>query len=75
MRDLDVGPPARLVEGMRTLHRRAAAVVWLNPLAATPGFEPTAQGMAAARPYVTTLASVAGPDDLTRLAGRLRLRA
>ena len=72
---LDVGPPALLVEGMRALHRRAAAVVWLNPLAATPGFQPTAQGMAAARPYVTTLASVAGPDDLRRLATRLRLRA
>ncbi|MEZ5417225.1 MAG: VWA domain-containing protein [Vicinamibacterales bacterium] len=72
---LDVGPPALLVEGMRALHRRAAAVVWLNPLAATPGFQPRAQGMAAARPYVTTLASVAGPDDLRRLAGQLRLRA
>ncbi|MGD9903671.1 MAG: VWA domain-containing protein [Vicinamibacterales bacterium] len=71
---LDVGPPALLVEGMRALHRRAAAVVWLNPLAATPGFEPTAQGMAAARPYVTALATVEGPDDLSRLAGRLRMR-
>lgn len=71
---LDVGSPALLAESMRALHRRAAAVIWLNPLAATPGFEPTAQGMAAARPYVSTLASVAGPGDLGRLARRLRLR-
>ena len=35
-----------------------AALVWLNPLLETPGYEPTARGMRAARPYITTLASV-----------------
>ena len=55
---LDVGEPHVLCEAMRQLHRRAAGVVWINPLLETPGYEPTSRGMAAARPFVTTFTSV-----------------
>jgi len=37
---------------MGRLRRAAHTVVWVNPLAAEPGFEPLAQGMAAALPHV-----------------------
>ena len=37
---------------MERLHRLAHKVIWVNPLKAGPGYEPTAQGMAAALPYV-----------------------
>jgi uncharacterized protein with von Willebrand factor type A (vWA) domain len=37
---------------MERLHRAAYAVVWVNPLAGDPGYEPLAAGMAAALPYV-----------------------
>ena len=53
---LDVGDPETLRETMRILHRRAASVVWLNPLLETPGYEPTASGMRAAQPFVSTFA-------------------
>jgi len=55
---LDVGAPDMLREALQELHRRSAGVVWLNPLLETDGHEPTASGMRAARPYVTTFSSV-----------------
>ena len=64
---LDVGEPELLRDAMRELHRRSASVVWLNPLLETPGYEPTASGMRAARPYVTTFDSLHDAADLARL--------
>jgi uncharacterized protein with von Willebrand factor type A (vWA) domain len=72
---LDVGEPVLLRDTIRELHRRSAAVVWLNPWHATPGYEPIASGMRAARPYITTMASLTGPESLIRLARLARARA
>jgi uncharacterized protein with von Willebrand factor type A (vWA) domain len=71
---LDVGDPGVLRAAMRELHRRAAGVVWLNPLLETPGFEPTSRGMVAAWPFISTFGSVSAPAGLTRLSRRIRLR-
>lgn len=71
---LDVGAPDLLREAMSRLARRSAAVVWLNPLLSTPGYEPTAAGMRLARPYVTALAAVGEPEGLRSLARALRMR-
>jgi len=48
----DRGDPATMSEAMARLHRLAHKVIWVNPLKAGPGYEPTAQGMAAALPHV-----------------------
>ncbi|HVC18757.1 MAG TPA: VWA domain-containing protein [Vicinamibacterales bacterium] len=72
---LDVGEPELLRGAMRELSRRSAAVVWLNPLLETPGYEPTARGMRAARPYVTTFGSVNDAEGLARLSRLVRVRA
>ena len=37
--------------GEERLHRLAHKLIWVNPLKAGPGYEPTAQGMAAALPF------------------------
>ncbi|QGG97110.1 VWA domain-containing protein [Actinomarinicola tropica] len=50
----DRGDPDLLAEQMGRLHRVAHRVVWVNPLKATPGYEPLARGMAAALPFVDT---------------------
>lgn len=72
---LDVGDTGILRECMRELHRRAAGVVWLNPLLDTPGYEPSSRGMKTARPFITTFAGIpADPQALVSLAHRLRLR-
>jgi len=47
----DAGEPAELKRQMRRLSLLAHRVVWINPRAAAPGFEPLAGGMAAALPH------------------------
>ncbi len=47
----DSDPPDVLERALARVRRRAAMVVWLNPRAAQPGFEPLAGSMAAALPY------------------------
>jgi len=70
---LEVGDTAELERGMAWLSRRAAATLWLNPLAGSPEYEPTCRGMAAALPYVDGLFAFAGPEDVDELARQLRL--
>jgi len=48
----DRGDPDALAEQMARLARVAYKIVWVNPLKASPGYAPLAQGMAAALPYV-----------------------
>lgn len=63
----------RLEEGMVWLSHRASRAFWLNPLAASPAYEPTARGMATALPYVDGLFAFSGPADLTEIARQLEL--
>ena len=49
---LERGQPDLLRSQMARLRRLAHKVVWVNPLKASPGYAPLAQGMAAALPYV-----------------------
>jgi uncharacterized protein with von Willebrand factor type A (vWA) domain len=72
---LDIGEPDVLRDAMRELHRRSAGIVWLNPLLETPGYEPTAAGMKAARPYITTFASANDSLAFARLSRLVRVRA
>ena len=60
---LDVGDLDQLDHAMRELARRSAAVVWVNPHAAEPGFTPTSRGMQTALPYLTSLSSWSGLAD------------
>ncbi|PTR31941.1 hypothetical protein C8K36_101985 [Rhodococcus sp. OK519] len=47
----DSDDPADLARAVARVGRRAHRLVWLNPRAAAPGFEPVARSMAAALPY------------------------
>ena len=51
----DRGDPEELSEEMARLRRCAHRVVWLNPLAADPRYEPLTRGMQAALPHVDHL--------------------
>ena len=51
----DRGEPELLAAEMARLHRCAHRVVWLNPLAADPRYEPLTRGMRAALPHVDRL--------------------
>jgi uncharacterized protein len=71
---LDVGDPGVLRDAMARLTRLSAAIVWLNPLLDTPGYEPTARGMSLARPFVTTFASVRDAAGLAQLSRAIRVK-
>jgi uncharacterized protein with von Willebrand factor type A (vWA) domain len=68
---LDSGELPRLEGALRTIDRRCAAIVWLNPHADEPGYRPSARGMRAALPFVTVLAAANDARGFVRLAGRL----
>jgi hypothetical protein len=66
--------PALLAREMATLRRSCHRLIWLDPLASRPGFEPATQGLRAALPYVDDFvpcASVASLEALARRLGRL----
>ena len=67
----DRGDPSVMDEQMLRLGRVAHEVVWVNPLKATPGYAPLAQGMAAALPHVDQFVAGNSLDSLRVLAGLL----
>ncbi len=71
---LDSGDPDGLRRAMRALKRRVHCVIWLNPLAAVPGYEPKARGMHAALPYIDVFAAADDATSFDQLAQRLRKR-
>jgi len=66
----DRGDPGLLAEEMARLRRTAHRLVWLNPLAADPRYEPLTRGMRAALPHVDHLLpgnSIASLESLADL--------
>ncbi len=64
--DLDDSP--RLGRAMARLRRLCHLVVWVNPYAHDPGFEPTTAGMRDALPYVDLLLSPSDFESRSALA-------
>jgi uncharacterized protein with von Willebrand factor type A (vWA) domain len=62
----DSGEPEVLAAALGTIARRARRVVWLNPLAGSPGFTPSARGMRAALPHLDLFASGADLASIER---------
>src|SRR3954451_11314164 len=75
----DSDPPGLLTAAMARASRRARRVVWLNPRAAVPGFQPLVGSMAAALPYCDAFLpahTLRGLDDvLAAISGGLSSRA
>ena len=67
----DRGEPAAMAESMTRLGRVAHKVIWVNPLKATPGYAPLAQGMAAALPFVDEFVEGHSLASLEELADRV----
>jgi uncharacterized protein with von Willebrand factor type A (vWA) domain len=68
---LEMGDVDELESGVAWLARRASRVLWLNPLAKSSRYEPTAAGMSAALPHLDGLFAFTGPDDISELARQL----
>jgi uncharacterized protein len=67
----DRGEPELLAEEMARLGRSAHRLVWLNPLAAHPDYEPLTRGMRAAVPHTDELLAGDSLGSLEQLAGIL----
>lgn len=67
----DRGAPEQMAEQMARLHRVAHQVVWVNPLKATPGYQPLAAGMAAALPFIDRFVEGHNLESLELLANLL----
>jgi len=67
----DGDPPDRLATAMARLRRRAHTVIWLNPRAAAPGFEPRTTTMSTALPYVDLLLPADSFGALLRVPGEV----
>jgi uncharacterized protein with von Willebrand factor type A (vWA) domain len=63
--------PALVGREMERLARLAHRIVWVNPRAAAPGFEPSTGGMAAALPYCDALVSGHSLSAIDELAAAL----
>lgn len=61
----DRGDPELLSAEMARFHRSVYRTIWLNPLAARPGYAPETQGMKAVLPYVDDFLPAASLRDLT----------
>ena len=65
------GDPALLAREMGTLRRSCHRLLWIDPLAARAGFEPTTVGLQAALPFIDELVPAASVASLEELAARL----
>ncbi|MGH9111160.1 MAG: vWA domain-containing protein [Acidimicrobiales bacterium] len=69
----DRGDPAVLGSELARLRRVAHRLVWVNPLKASPGYAPLAQGMAAALPHIDEFVeghSIASLEELAEVVAR-----
>ena len=64
----DTGDVELLGTCMAEIQRRAALVIWLNPLLGNPDYRPQTRGMTAALPHVDVFAAAHNAASLRRLA-------
>jgi uncharacterized protein with von Willebrand factor type A (vWA) domain len=65
------GDPTLLAREMAILQRSCHRLLWLDPLAGRPGFEPATVGLRAALPYIDDLVPCATVASLEQMAERL----
>ena len=68
----DTGDLDLLKRSMQKLHERSKYILWLNPLAASPGYEPSASGMQTVLPYVDVFAASHNLESLFALETELK---
>jgi len=67
----DRGDVTLLEQAMRRLRQNSYKIVWLNPLLASPGYEPLCAGMKTALPYVDYFMSAHNLESLVKLTKTL----
>lgn len=70
----DTGDTNILAENMQYIYKKSAKVIWLNPLAGHPQYQPSANGMQAALPFIDVFASAHNLNSLKKVLPHLRRR-
>lgn len=68
----DTGEPAILATAMQQLQKAAGRLIWLNPLAGSPGYQAEVTGMKTALPYLDVFASAHNVESLQKIVPLLR---
>ena len=68
---LDRGDTSLVASAMRAIRAKARRIIWLNPLAGDPRYQPTARAMEAALPFIDCLAPAHNLESLERLLPEL----
>jgi uncharacterized protein with von Willebrand factor type A (vWA) domain len=63
----DTGEPELLESSMKFIKRRVKKLIWLNPQAGKPNFEPQVKGMITALPYIDYMHAVHDIESLRKL--------
>jgi uncharacterized protein len=66
----DTGNLEALETAMKTIHKKAEKVIWLNPLASNPSYEVSTEGMKLALPYIDIFAAGHNVESLKKVVGR-----
>ncbi len=69
----DTGDADVLAAELLRIRRRAARLIWLNPLLGNPSYQPLTKGMATALPFLDHFAAAHNLDSLSVLAAQLSL--
>jgi len=64
----DTGNLESLKNSMAYLHNKSKKLIWLNPLAGYPGFQPDVAGMKTAMDYIDVFAPVHNAESFRRLS-------
>ncbi|GJM28375.1 MAG: hypothetical protein DHS20C17_10100 [Cyclobacteriaceae bacterium] len=67
----DTGDIELLESSMQYINRKVKQLIWLNPHASKPGFQPRVQGMVAALPYIDYLHGVHDVESLKDLRSKI----
>jgi len=70
----DTGEIDLLEASMKHIHKKADRVIWLNPLAGNPNFQPTTKGMKTCMPYIDVFTSAHNLDSLREIVRHLKLK-
>jgi uncharacterized protein with von Willebrand factor type A (vWA) domain len=70
---LDRGDTSLVASAMRLIRAKARRIIWLNPLAGDPRYQPTARAMEAAMPFIDRLAPAHNLESLERLLPELAM--
>ena len=71
---LDTGAPEVLDYALRQIYYRSAALIWLNPLLNLKGYDPNANCMKTALPYIDRLSAAGTLEEYALLTHQLKLR-